>query len=97
MKYCFLQVSDNLLNPDNLNNPADVYFKAIWNHLDAEGYYRPEHYWEIPTWIAELSYCLQDHELILHHITREKAERLPDADVYFASMMDCNKHIIEAK
>ncbi len=96
MKYCFLQVSDNLINPVDVNNPADVYFKAIWNHLDGEGYFKPEHYWEIPTWIAELNCCFdsRDHELMLHHITREKAERLPDADIYFASIMDCNKEIL---
>ncbi len=93
MKYCFLQISDNLINPVDVNNPADVYFKAIWNHLDGEGYFKPEHYWEIPTWIAELSYCLDnpDNELILHHITREKAERLPKADIYLGSIMECNK------
>ncbi|KKL93307.1 hypothetical protein LCGC14_1876060, partial [marine sediment metagenome] len=70
MKYCFLQVSDNLINPVDVNNPADVYFKAIWNHLDGEGYFKPEHYWEIPTWIAELSYCLDDqlHEKQLFHV-----------------------------
>ncbi len=96
-RFCFLQVSDNLLNPVDVNNPADVYFKSIWKNLDDEGYFKPEHCWEIPTWIAELSYCLnyRDNELILHHITREKAERLPDADIYFASVMDCNKEILE--
>ncbi len=94
-KFCFLQVSDNLLNPDDPNNPADVYFKAIWNHLNGEGYFKPEHYWEIPTWVAELSYCLKDHELELFHIDVISRDRhypiLPDADRYFGSIMDCNK------
>ncbi len=91
---CFLQVSDNLLNPVDVTNPADVYFKAIWNHLDGEGYFKPEHYWEIPTWIAELSYCLDDHELRLWHITELFPLELPEADIYFASVMDCNKEIL---
>ncbi len=94
-KHCFLQVSDNLLNPDDPNNPADVYFKAIWNHLDGEGYFKPEHYWEIPTWVAELSYCLKDHELELFNIDHISKSReyptLPDADIYLGSILDCNK------
>ena len=99
MKYCLLQVSDKLLNPDDPTNPADVYFKAIWNHLDGEGYYKPEHYWEIPTWIAELSYCLNtpNNELQLWHITENFPNILPKADIYFASVMYCNKeyfHVI---
>ena len=57
-RICFLQISDNLINPVDVNNPADVYFKAIWNHLDGEGYFKPPHFWELPLWIAELSYCL---------------------------------------
>ena len=107
MKYCFLQVSDRLLNPDDKNNPADVYFKAIWPNMAGKGYYKPEHYWEIPTWIAELSYCFdsRDHELMLYHLQEfcgtncphmsEHYPRLPDADFYFASVMDCNKEIIQ--
>lgn len=101
MKYCFLQISDNLLNPDDSTNPADMYFKAIWNHLDGEGYFKPEHCWEIPTWVAELSYCLNDgnNELELFHIDVISNDRrypiLPKADIYFASVMDCNKEILQ--
>ena len=107
MKFCFLQVSDRLLNPDDKSNPADNYFKAIWPNMAGEGYYRPEHYWEIPTWIAELSHCLKDkdHELELYHIDKicpddcptpsQHAPILPDADIYFASVMDCNKEILK--
>ena len=96
-RFCFLQVSNNLINPVDVNNPADVYFKAIWNHLDGEGYFKPEHYWEIPTWIAELSYCLDDqlHEKQLFHVDVISRDRhypiLPEADIYFGSIMDCNK------
>ncbi len=99
-RICFLQVSDQLLNPNDANNPADNYFKAIWPNMVGEGYYRPEHYWEIPTWIAELSYCFdsQDDELMLFHIDHISKSReypiLPDADIYFASVMDCNKEIL---
>ena len=105
-RICFLQVSDQLLNPDDANNPADNYFKAIWHNMVGEGYYRPEHFWEIPTWIAELSYCLNspDNELMLYHIDKicpddcptpsQHDPLLPDADIYFASVMDCNKEIL---
>ncbi len=100
-RFCFLQVSDNLLNPVDVNNPADVYFKSIWKNLDGEGYFKPEHYWEIPTWIAELSYCLDDrlYEKQLFHIDVISRDRhypiLPDADFYLASVMDCNKEILK--
>ncbi len=105
-QFCFLQVSDRLLNPDDKSNPADNYFKAIWPNMAGEGYYRPEHYWEIPTWIAELSHCLKDkdHELMLYHIDEICPDDcgarsphypvLPEADIYFASVMDCNKEIL---
>ena len=94
-KYCFIQVSDRLLNPDDKDNPADRYFKAMWPNMAKHGYYKPEHYWEIPTWIAELSYALGNFEQQrLHHVTRLKAERLPDAEIYFASVLDCNKNIL---
>ncbi len=101
--FCFLQVSDSLLNPMDKDNPADVYFKAIWNHLGGEGYFKPEHYWEIPTWIAELSYCLRGggNELELFHVDEicddfcvcspPHHPQLPDADIYLGSIMDCNK------
>ncbi len=92
-RFCFLQVSDSLLNPDDKDNPADVYFKAIWDHLDGEGYFKPEHYWEIPTWIAELSYCLDDrlYEKQLWHISENFPTIIPKADIYLGSIMDCNK------
>ncbi len=94
-RFCFLQVSDNLINPVDVNNPADVYFKSIWKNLDGEGYFKPEHYWEIPTWIAELSCCFdsRDHALTVQHIIDNLTE-LYDADIYFASVMDCNKEIL---
>ena len=96
-RFCFLQVSDNLLNPDDASNPADVYFKAIWNHLNGEGYFKPEHFWEIPLWIAELSYNLNDanNEFELFHIYYISKDRcypiLPEADIYLGSILDCNK------
>ncbi len=94
-KYCFLQVSDKLLNPDDKDNPADNYYKALWPNMAKHGYYRPEHYWEIPTWIAQLSCALidQDAEQELYHID-DHTDFIPSADVYFASVLDCNKHIL---
>ena len=96
-RFCFLQVSDNLLNPYDKDNPADCYYKTIWPNMAGEGYYRPEHYWEIPAWIAELSYCLDDqlHEKQLFHVDVISRDRhypiLPEADIYLGSIMDCNK------
>ncbi|KKK59872.1 hypothetical protein LCGC14_3030020, partial [marine sediment metagenome] len=96
-RFCFLQVSDNLLNPYDKDNPADCYYKAIWPNMAGEGYYRPEHYWEIPAWIAELSYCLDDqlHEKQLFHVDVISRDRhypiLPEADIYLGSIIDCNK------
>jgi len=109
-KFCFLQVSDRLLNPDDTNNPADNYFKALWDNMAGEGYYKPRHYWEIPTWIAELNHCIdkKENEAMLHHIETVCPENctlreddffqclpvLPEADIYFASVLDCNKDIL---
>lgn len=106
MRYCFLQVSDNLINPPDPDDQADRYFKEIWDCLKGEGYVKPDHYWEIPTWIAELTHVLKrnGHEVILHHIQDghdpekpnwlDAQTILPEANVYLASVLDCNKHIL---
>jgi hypothetical protein len=95
-KYCFLQVSDRLLNPDDEDNPADNYNKALWPNMAKHGYFKPHHYWEIPTWIAQMSHALGNFGTQrLHHITRfDNEEKLPDAEIYFASVLDCNKYIL---
>ena len=94
-KYCFLQVSDRMLNPDAPANPADKYFKALWPNMAKHGYYKPDHCWEIPTWIAELSYALsgQRAEQELYHVIGRPVI-LPEADIYFASVLECNKEIL---
>jgi hypothetical protein len=95
-KYCFIQVSDRLLNPDVEDNPADNYYKELWPNMAKHGYFKPHHYWEIPTWIAQMSYALgngPENEQELYHVTAGPTI-LPEADVYFMSVLDCNKDIL---
>jgi radical SAM superfamily enzyme YgiQ (UPF0313 family) len=93
MRYCFLQVSTNLINK---NIPADIaseYYRKIWTARKDSGYKKPEPFWEIPVWIAELSYVLPDTGKQLFIIEKPNMV-LPDADVYFMSVLDVNKHVL---
>lgn len=95
MKYCFLQVSTNLINENTLTDETSEYYQKIWTNRKKFGYKKPEHFWEIPVWIAELSYVIRKpHNKQLFIIT-ENNPVLPDADVYFASVLDVNKHILK--
>ncbi len=94
MKYCFLQVSTNLINENAADDIASEYYDQIWIDRKDDGYKKPEHFWEIPAWIAELSFTLPDVDKQLCIIT-EHGQTLPDADIYFASALDVNKHILK--
>ncbi len=95
MKYCFLQVSTNLINENAADDIASEYYDQIWIDRESFGYKKPDHFWEIPAWIAELSFTLPDVDKQLCIIT-EHNQTLPDADIYFASALDVNKHILRS-
>ena len=92
MKYCFCQISTNLINKDVPDDVASEYYQKIWEAKRDDGYVKPDHFWELPLWIAELSYNIHDEKSLF--IIENESPILPDADIYFASVLDCNKEIL---
>lgn len=91
--FCFCQISTNLINRDNPQDAASDYYDSIWDKKRKFGFVKPDDFWEIPLWIAELSYNLKPANQELCIIQDEK-QALPDADYYFFSVLDVNKPII---
>jgi hypothetical protein len=87
-------VSTDLINRDSPDDIASGYYNAIWENQEKResGYVKPDEFWELPLWIAELSYCLQGEKELC--IIQDEKQVLPDADYYFFSVLDVNKQII---
>ncbi|MCK5307993.1 MAG: radical SAM protein, partial [Zetaproteobacteria bacterium] len=94
----FMQVSHKLTAP---HNPALEYYKKVY--AKCEGYHMPEHFMEVPTWIASISGRLldQDYDKSLHVVvdvkeTVEWAKSLPDGAIILMSVMDVNCTTVHA-
>jgi hypothetical protein len=99
MKLCFCQISDTLINPKTGSLP-ERFYNAIWQTKQEDGYYKSEHFWELPLWIAEICYTLpRNVERVLHIIDNLESAcelfGLPDADYYLFSVLDVNKDLIK--
>ncbi len=100
MNCVFVQISTNLINADCPDDIAAKYYRTFWHNKESDGFYKPDHFWEIPVWIAELSYTLPDdwdRELYIVTDISKAIEKLSDDDIdyMFFSCMDSNKGIIE--
>lgn len=94
----FMQVSHKLTAPDN---PILAYFKRVY--AKCKGYYMPEHFMEIPTWIATVSGYLSDefYNKLLHVVvnpseTVKWANQLPQGTIIMMSVMDVNRKVVHA-
>ena len=92
----FMQVSHKLTAPDN---PALEYYKQVYSKLP--GYHMPEHFMEIPTWIATLSGYLSEefYHKVLHVVvdvdqTVEWIHSLPASAIIMMSVMDVNRKVV---
>lgn len=88
----FVQFSDKLLTPDSIMR--DYYRKA---YAKMDGYYFPEHYMEIPTWIPTVAGILSSdkYEKSLHiaenlESSIESLNQKPDTERILFSVMDAN-------
>ena len=94
MHFVFCQVSTNLINAELPDDIATEYYRRQWQK---PGYYKSEHFWEIPLWIAEICGSLKhadlDYTIELCIIT-EHNQTLPDGDYYLFSVLDVNYDII---
>jgi radical SAM superfamily enzyme YgiQ (UPF0313 family) len=71
-------------------------YDAPWKAKASYGYVKPEHFWELPLWIGEVTYALKpalDYEVELH-IVEKAGEALPEADAYCFSALEVNKDMI---
>lgn len=98
MKVLFCQISDNLINNSNKESLASKYYSSIYELHSEDGYVKPEHFWEIPLWIAELSYVIKDKEL---HIVEDIKTSINyinnlDVDMVLFSVLAVNKDIINS-
>ncbi|MCP4596244.1 radical SAM protein [Neptuniibacter sp.] len=95
MHFVFCQVSTNLINAELPDDIAAEYYRKQW---DKPGYYKPEHFWEVPLWIAEICGSLKHTDLEYTTelcIITEHDQTLPDGDYYLFSVLDVNKAIVE--
>ena len=93
-KFVFCQISTNLINADLPNDIATEYYRKQWQK---PGYYKSEHFWEVPLWIAEICGSLKHTELDYTTelcIITEHNQTLPDGDYYLLSVLDVNYDII---
>lgn len=94
MKALFCQISDKFFN--KTNTLSDKYYTNFYRKYDYLGYYKPEHFWEIPLWIAEVGYLFDEKEL---HIVTDIEESIKyinkcDSDIILFSVLSINKEII---
>lgn len=100
MNCIFVQISTSLINAKLPDDIAAKYYRTFWQNKQSDGFYRPEHFWELPTWIAELSYTLPDswdRELYIVTDVESAIMKLSDdsIDYIFFSCMDSNREIID--
>lgn len=99
MRFVLCQISNNLINPPQEEKSlADRYYDSIYTQYEGIGYYRPEHFWELPLWIAEMSYTIQHPDAVELLIITDKHMQLPtygEPVVFCFSVLDANKNIID--
>ncbi len=94
MHFVFCQISTNLINKDLPDDIAAEYYRKQW---EKPGYYKPEHFWEVPLWIAEICGSLKHTDLEYTTelcIITEYNQTLPDGDYYLFSVLDVNYDIV---
>jgi radical SAM superfamily enzyme len=94
MKFCFCQVSTNLINAELPKDSASLYYQEFWEKKGKDGYYKPDDFWELPLWIARLSYILRTEQKELF-IVKNSQDNLPEANYYLFSVLEVNKDIIK--
>lgn len=94
MKFCFCQISNNLINPPN-GSTAEKFYEIFWQEKHKDGYYKPEHFWELPLWVAEICYTLPDDVEREFMVVEEQDINLVPDRIYCFSVLDVNVNIIK--
>ena len=105
MHFVFCQISNKLINPDAglKKTLSDEYYESLYSNKEYDGYYRPEHFWELPLWIGEATYALSDDHNVSLHVVTDVNKPLPrpfgvwdrTQVVYCFSVLDVNKAIVQ--
>lgn len=94
VKVILCQISTLLL--EKYDNDLKGYYDLIWSNRQDMGFWRPEHFWEIPNWIAIIKKNIPDADFVV----------IDDVDSFLSflnetsythicfSVMDVNKEII---
>jgi len=96
----FCQVSTQLINADTSLDLSSQYYESIYTSREDDGYYKGQHFWEVPLWIARISKSIPDTwNKNLHVIEsiddsiKELSSR--DIDYICFSVLDVNKKYIK--
>ncbi len=60
-KYVFCQFDTRFLYRGEVGSIADDFYSRHWQAKEQDGYYKPDAFWEIPTWITEVDGVLAKH------------------------------------
>ncbi len=100
MHFCFCQISNKVINPEAglKKTVSEEYYESLYENKEKDGYYRPEHFWELPLWIGEATHALSDYNDVSLHIVTDVNAPLPrpsNNTVYCFSVLDVNKEAIQ--
>ena len=100
-RFVLCQISNKVINPDagQRKSEADNYYEDLYENRRNDGYYRPEHFWELPLWIGEMTYTLSDHHEVVLHVISDLTAELPTwsdnvPTFYCFSVLDVNRVLI---
>lgn len=89
-KWRLVQFHTDLISQKD-NSYLSKYYESIW---EQEYYHKPDAFWELPKWVAEVSYCLKkagkSHDM---QVFRSDTPIELNADNVFGSVLDSNKHL----
>jgi len=99
--YVFCQFDTRFLYRDYKETLADQYYAKQWETKQKDGYYKPDQFWELPTWITEIDGVLEKHEYTSElKIISEVADFTMtgydvNKTVFLFSALDINKQYIK--
>ena len=93
MRFTFCQIDNALINPPQ-GTIAERFYDTFWRDKKADGYWRPSFAWELPLWIAEISYTLPANVKRELLVVKEQGINLVPNSIYCFSVLDVNAGII---
>lgn len=100
VNFVFCQFDTRFLYAGQFGTLSDKYYNRIWETKEQDGYYKPDSFWELPLWIAEIDGLLSKEpnrfQSELKIIQSENDFDLSGENVYFCfSVLDINKQYVK--